>query len=112
MVNKRDNSLEMDSNGKYRGPIQRKFRDWVDDSGLTQKQIAEASGMPKPTISKLVKGRKKLTANDLEKISNGLGIEPSEILGGIFLGRHNIETTEKLKTIFLSDDEDANYHPD
>jgi transcriptional regulator with XRE-family HTH domain len=50
--------------------------------GMTQQQLADAVGSHWITISKLERGRIKLTTDWLEKLSKPLGVNPSDLLPG------------------------------
>lgn len=49
------------------------------EKGLTQKQLAELSGLLEPTIRKYESGKVQPKSENLNKIANALGVHPSQI---------------------------------
>ena len=47
---------------------------WREHRGLTQAQLAEAAGLPQPTIAMLETGRRKGTIKQMKAIAAALGI--------------------------------------
>jgi transcriptional regulator with XRE-family HTH domain len=47
---------------------------------MTQAQLAEASGIPQPTISSIESGRATLGAERAEKLARALGVHPAVLL--------------------------------
>ena len=47
---------------------------------MTQAELAEASGIPQPTISSIESGRATLGAERAEKLARALGIHPAVLL--------------------------------
>ncbi|NBW21665.1 MAG: XRE family transcriptional regulator [Caulobacteraceae bacterium] len=64
-----------------RGTGHNLFRKWRDYRGLTQEVVAERSGLPKSTISKLENGTKTYTQGHLEALAHALDCEPSDLIG-------------------------------
>ena len=56
------------------------FRVLKDDAGITQRTIAELTGMQQSEVSEILKGRQVRNVTVLERIAAGLGI-PRELLG-------------------------------
>lgn len=53
----------------------------VKRSELKQKVIAERCGYTEKQFSSVINGRKLITAEDIVKLCNGLGITPNELYG-------------------------------
>ncbi len=51
----------------------------IQEKNFKQSAIAVASGYNPKTFNNLLKGRKKITANDVVPICNALGITPNEL---------------------------------
>lgn len=49
------------------------------EKGLTQKQLAELTGLLEPTIRKYESGKVQPKSENLNKIANALGVHPSQI---------------------------------
>ena len=48
----------------------------LNERGLTQSQLAEASGLALGTVNRIIKGKQKLMPNTLDKIARALNVEP------------------------------------
>jgi addiction module HigA family antidote len=61
-------------------PLQNYFaetlRDTIEDSGLTQRQIAAGTGIPASHLSEMKTGKRKCTAEHDIRLSEFFGIEP------------------------------------
>lgn len=55
--------------------------------GMTQEQLAEKAGVDRGYISEIESGKKNFTIQILEKIAEGLGAEPQELLCHEFAAR-------------------------
>jgi len=64
-----------------RGTGRNLFRKWRDYCQLTKDQVAERTGLPKSTISKLENGRLEYTQGHLEALSHAYGVEPADLIG-------------------------------
>lgn len=53
----------------------------VKNSELKQRAIAERCGYTEKQFSSVINGRKLITAEDIVKLCNGLGITPNELCG-------------------------------
>ena len=61
--------------------IGQKLREYRKQKGLTQKELAEAAGVSKPTVTKIETGASSnLTVSTLTALAEALGREPSEFL--------------------------------
>ena len=56
----------------------RRIRRYRDAAGITAEQLAKALKVTQPTVSRIEKGRHRLTAKQLADVCRGLGIGPDE----------------------------------
>lgn len=68
--------LSMKPGPKFRTPLKRK----LDEAGWDQKSLAEASGVPESTVSRLINGRSVPSAAHLLRLAKTLACEPWELL--------------------------------
>lgn len=90
---------------------------WRRDKGLTQAQLAQASGLPRPNLSMIEQGGRDLTLGTLRRIAKVLEVNPGVLVDGIPPKSHErkVWTRENLdriarfltgeKTSKLSEDE-------
>lgn len=57
------------------------FRRAFDNGGLTQKELAEITGIPQPTLSQWVNGRREPSLSGAVLLANALGISLDELVG-------------------------------
>jgi DNA-binding XRE family transcriptional regulator len=57
--------------------VSTKIRAAREEAGMTQEQLAEATGLQQPHISRLEKGEHSPTAKTLKKIADAIGVEMS-----------------------------------
>ncbi len=50
---------------------------------MSQDQLAERSGVARDTISKLETGRRKAYPSTIQKLANGLEVQPQTLVGGV-----------------------------
>lgn len=65
------------SRGEEFGPALRRRR---SESGLTQEQLAEVSGLHRTEISLLERGERKPLLETIVALCRGLGVTPAELL--------------------------------
>lgn len=54
----------------------------IDDKGLTQQSLADALGISKQVMNKIIKGSKAINVNELAKIASIMGTTTDELLAG------------------------------
>lgn len=64
-----------------RGTGRNLFRKWRDHCQLTQDQVAQRTGLPKSTVSKLENGKMEYTQGHLEALAHAYGVEPADLIG-------------------------------
>lgn len=52
------------------------LKDAIEDSGKSQREIAEATGIPESHLSEMKKGKRRCTAENDIRLSRFFGIEP------------------------------------
>lgn len=57
------------------------IKQWRAFRGLTQAQLADATGLTDATISRIESGKISYTQDTLERISQALAVEPADLLG-------------------------------
>lgn len=62
-----------------RHPSQLFLREWIDERGLEQKQLAERMEIEPGTVSKLLNGRMKMTIEYLSGFSDALDLSVSDL---------------------------------
>lgn len=61
--------------------IRDEIKNRINISGMKQKKIAEIAGYKEKEFSNILKGRKRMNAVDVFRISQALGITPNELFG-------------------------------
>lgn len=61
----------------------RKIRDIMDGRGMTQIELARATGMKRSNVCKLVHNDRDVRESTLSKLCRGLGCKPEDIMGGV-----------------------------
>lgn len=56
------------------------LRDTIYDRGLSQIEVAREAGIPRSTLSEVIKGRKHLSLNAAVGLGRVLGVDPAELL--------------------------------
>lgn len=59
-----------------------RIRAWRELKGLSQAEVAEATGMPQSKISRIENGQTAVRAEELEAIAKALGLTMVEFYGG------------------------------
>jgi len=60
--------------------IQKRIKNYVKNTGLKQRIIAERAGYTEKQFSAMMTGRKRITAVDVEWICSALDVSPSEFI--------------------------------
>ena len=67
-------------NNPLRAAIAAELRAVVARSDLTQEQVAEAAGLSRATVNRLLKGQRSVDSEQLIAIATALGFDPGEVL--------------------------------
>lgn len=60
--------------------VNERIKIYLLEHGIKQNFIVEKTGMNKNIVSNLLNGKRKITADELSKISRALGVEPNIFL--------------------------------
>lgn len=60
--------------------VNERIRAYLLEHGIKQNFLVENTGMPQYVVSNLLNGKRKITADELSKISRALGVNPNIFL--------------------------------
>ena len=60
--------------------VNERIKQYLEDHGIKQKFLVDKTGIPKEIISNIINKNRKLTAEELGKIANALGVSANIFL--------------------------------
>lgn len=83
----------------------RRIRRIRENRGLTQQDLADMLGIPRPAVAQLEAGNRSLDSVELMKLSKELGFDPKDLFAEVFN-----EAQDSVTVLFRSDPEIATNH--
>lgn len=63
--------------------VNKKLKEYLDAHGITQAFLVKKTGIPHWTICNILSGKRKITAEELGRISNALGVSANIFLESV-----------------------------
>ena len=61
--------------------VYERVREYIEEQGLTESDVAEAAGIPNVTFSAMMSGKKKMYADDLRAVCLALKVSADRFIG-------------------------------